>query len=516
MTDTRPPGQAAPAATQRPDGSGCLRVLQVSAEIFPLLKTGGLADIAGALPAALATAACDVRVLLPGFPAIVAGLQDATAIGQFSLPWGESVRVLSGALPAVRGAEGAAVRAYVLEAPGLYDRPGNPYEDAQRRPYADNHRRFAALAWCAARLARNLDPDWTPQVVHGHDWHAGLVPACLKLTAGKQVPCVFTVHNLAYQGIFSADVFGDLGLPPSAFQVDGLEFHGQISFMKAGLFYADKITTVSPTYAREVQTAEQGFGLDGLLRTRRSDLTGILNAVDTQVWNPATDIHIPRHYTADHLAGKAKCKAALQEEAGLTVSKDAPLFTVVSRLTEQKGLNLVLAGIDTILQGGGQLLVLGSGDHELENAFRHAAQSHKGHVALRVGYDEPLAHRIFAGSDITLVPSRFEPCGLTQMYGLLYGSLPLVRAVGGLADTVIDADLATLDDATATGIVFANFSEADYRHAVRRALALYRQPRAWARVRQTGMHQNFSWTQAAQHYRAVYIAALPDLSRAST
>jgi starch synthase len=501
---------------ERPGGGGALRLLQVSAEIFPLLKTGGLADIAGALPAALATAACDVRLMLPGFPAIMAGLQDATAIGQFSLPWGESVRVLSGTLPAVPGAQGAAVRAYVLEAPGLYDRPGNPYEDAQRRPYTDNHRRFAALAWGAARLARDLDPDWAPQVVHGHDWHAGLVPACLKLTAGKRVPCVFTVHNLAYQGIFSADQFGDLGLPPSAFQVDGLEFHGQISFMKAGLFYADKLTTVSPTYAREIQTAEQGFGLDGLLRTRRGDLTGILNAVDTKVWNPATDVHIPHHYTADHLANKAKCKAALQKEAELDVSKDAPLFTVVSRLTEQKGLNLVLAGIDTIVEGGGQLLVLGSGDHELENAFRHAAQLHKGQVALRVGYDEQFAHRIFSGSDITLVPSRFEPCGLTQMYGLLYGSLPLVRAVGGLADTVIDADLASLDDGTATGIVFACFSEADYRHAVRRALALYRQPRAWARVRQTGMHQNFSWMQAAQHYRAVYASALPDHSLAPT
>ncbi len=514
MTEASPQDQGPTAALGRLGGSP-LRLLQVSAEIFPLLKTGGLADIAGALPAALDADGCEVRVLLPGFPAIRAGLQHAAPIGQFTLPWGESMQVLSGDLPAVPGG-GGAVRAYVLHAPGLYDRPGNPYEDSARRPYSDNHRRFAALAWGAARLARDLDPEWAPQIVHAHDWHAGLVPACLKLTAGRRVPCVFTVHNLAYQGIFSADHFGDLGLPPSAFQMDGLEFHGQISYMKAGLFYADKITTVSPTYAREIQKPEQGFGLDGLLRTRRNDLSGILNAVDSAVWNPATDAHIPRHYAVGHLAGKARCKAALQEEAGLVVRKDAPLFTVVSRLTEQKGLNLVLAGIDTIVQGGGQLLVLGSGDPELENAFRHAAQLHKGHVALRVGYDEPFAHRIFAGSDVTLVPSRFEPCGLTQMYGQLYGSLPLVRAVGGLADTVVDADLATLDDGTATGIVFASFSEADYRHAVRRALALYRQPRAWARVRQTGMQQNFSWTQAAQHYRAVYLAALPDFSRAST
>lgn len=493
-----------------------VRVLQVSAEIYPLLKTGGLADVAGALPAALAGAGCEVRVLLPGFPAILAGLQNAAPVGRFTLPWGEAAQVLGGTLPAVPGADGAASLAYVVEAPSLYERPGNPYEDAQRRPYADNHRRFAALGWAAAHLARGLDSNWSPQLVHGHDWHAGLVAACIKLTAGRRVPCVYTVHNLAYQGIFGADQFADLGLPPAAFQMDGLEFHGQISFMKAGLFYADKITTVSPTYAREIQTPEQGFGLDGLLRSRRNDLSGILNGVDTTVWSPATDPLIPRHYGVEQMTGKARCKAALQAEAGLEARKDAPLFTVVSRLTEQKGLNLVLAGVDDLVHGGGQLLVLGSGDHALETAFAHAAQRHPGAVALRVGYDEHYAHRIFAGSDITLVPSRFEPCGLTQMYGLLYGSLPLVRAVGGLADTVVDADLATLDDGTATGIVFASFSEADYRHAVRRALALHRQPRAWSRVRQNGMQQDFSWTQAARHYRAVYSAALPDLPKQPT
>lgn len=484
-----------------------LRVLQVSAELFPLLKTGGLADVAGALPGALAAAGCDVRALLPGFPAIIAGLQEAEPVGQFTLPWGETVQVLAAQLPAA-GAAKPVLRAYVLHAPGLYDRPGNPYEDAQRQPYADNHRRFAALGWGAAHLARGLDAAWQPQLVHGHDWHAGLAHACLRFSPGPRVPSVFTVHNLAYQGVFDAARFADLGLPPEAWQVDGVEFYGQLSFMKAGLVYADRITTVSPTYAREIQTPEQGFGLDGLLRARRDVLSGILNGVDDAVWNPASDGLIVRHYDAAHLAGKARCKAALQEEAGLAVRKQAPLFAVVSRLTEQKGLNLVLDGIDTIVRGGGQLLVLGSGDHEIERAFAHAAQSRPGCVALRLGYDEAFAHRIFSGSDFTLVPSRFEPCGLTQMYGLLYGSVPLVRAVGGLADTVVDADLATLADRTATGIVFAEFSDAAFRHAVRRALALYAQPRAWARVRQTGMQQNLSWTQAAQHYRAVYDAAL--------
>ena len=488
-----------------------MRILQLSAEIFPLLKTGGLADIAGALPAALGAAGCDVRVLLPGFPAIIAGLHDAVPIGQFTMPWGHPVQVLAGKLPAVPDAARQPIHAYVLHAPDLFERPGNPYEDAQRRPYADNHRRFAALGWAAAHLAHGLDATWAPQLVHGHDWHAALAMACLRHWPDgrvKRVPCVYTVHNLAYQGLFDARLFGDLGLPAAAYQVDGLEFHGQISFMKAGLFYADKITTVSPTYAREIQTPEQGFGLDGLLRARRGDLSGILNAVDAAVWNPALDAHITKHFDADHLAGKAGCKAALQQECGLKIDKGAPLFTVVSRLTEQKGLNLVLAGIDEILRGGGQLLVLGSGEHALEQAFTEAAHRHEGQVAVRLGYDELFAHRIFSGSDVTLVPSRFEPCGLTQIYGLLYGSLPLVRAVGGLADTVVDADLATLADHTATGIVFASFTEADYRHAVRRALALYRQPRAWSRVRQTGMRQNFSWTQAATHYTTIYQALI--------
>ena len=483
-----------------------LRVLQVSAELFPLLKTGGLADVAGALPAALAAAGCEVRALLPGFPAIMAGVQQAEAVGQFTLPWGETVQVLAATLPASAARPG--LRLYVLHAPGLYDRPGNPYEDAQRQPYADNHRRFAALGWGAAHLARGLDAAWQPQLVHGHDWHAGLAHACLRFSPGPRVPSVFTVHNLAYQGVFDAMRFADVGLPQEAWQVDGVEFYGQLSFMKAGLVYADRITTVSPTYAHEIQTPEQGFGLDGLLRARRDVLSGILNGVDETVWNPASDGLIVRHYDAAHRTGKARCKAALQEEAGLAVRRDAPLFAVVSRLTEQKGLNLVLDGIDTIVRGGGQLLVLGSGDHEIERAFAHAAQSRPGCVALRLGYDEAFAHRIFSGSDFTLVPSRFEPCGLTQMYGLLYGSVPLVRAVGGLADTVVDADLATLADHTATGIVFAEFTDAAFRHAVRRALALYAQPRAWAQVQQTGMQQNLSWTQAAQRYRAVYDAAL--------
>ena len=482
-----------------------MRVLQVSAEIFPLLKTGGLADIAGALPQALAGVGCQVRGLLPGFPAILQALQASRLVGEFRAPWGDTVRVRRGQLAGVPGGDGP-LSAYVLEAPALFARPGNPYEDAQRRPYADNHRRFAALGWAAAHLAHGLDGDWTPQILHCHDWHAGLAPACLKHWPGPAagVRTLYTVHNLAYQGLFGPEVFGELGLPAAAFQLDGLEFHGQVSFMKAGLHYADHLSTVSPSYASEIQTPEQGCGLDGLLRSRCEQLTGILNAVDEAVWGPGADALIDHVYTPARMAGKALCKAALQRCSGLGEQADAPLFALVGRITGQKGLPLVLAGVDEIVAQGGQLLVLGSGEAGLEQALQQQAVRHPGRVAVRLGYDEALAHRIFAGSDVTLVPSLFEPCGLTQMYGLKYGSLPLVRGVGGLADTVTDADLATLADHSATGFVFGPFTDAAYQHALRRAFALYRKPAAWARVRQTGMRQPLGWAPAAARYLALY------------
>jgi len=483
-----------------------MRVLQVSAEIFPLLKTGGLADIAGALPPALLKAGCDVRVLLPGFPTILDGLKGSAHVGSFDTPWGEKVEVVYGTLPAVSQGE-YTVHAYVLVAPGLYARPGNPYEDANKQPYTDNHRRFAALGWGAAHLAHGLDRLWRAQIVHSHDWHAALAPACLAVWNGgrsPRVPSVYTIHNLAYQGVFWPQNFPDLGLPDHVFSMQGLEYYGQVSFMKAGLSYASHITTVSPTYAREIQTPDQGCGLDGLLRARASHLSGILNAVDDHVWNPATDTLIGHNFDARNLTGKAKNKAALQTEVGLKVDADTPLFAVVSRLTEQKGLPLVLAGIDEIISRGGQLLVLGNGDTHLEQAFALHASANPTQVAFRTGYDESLAHRIFAGSDIIQVPSRFEPCGLTQMYGLKYGAVPLVRRVGGLADTVVDSDLETLDDQTATGIVFDDFTVDDYRHAVRKAFALYRRRADWNRVRQSGMRIAFDWASAAQQYIQLY------------
>ena len=487
-----------------------MRILQVSAELFPLLKTGGLADVAGALPRALLAARQDVRVLLPGFPAIRDGVADAVLVAELEAPWGERERVrLRLGRIATEGAPD--LRAYWIDAPRLYDRAGNPYEDAQRQPYEDNHRRFALLGFAAARLADGLDPAWQPQVVHAHDWHAALAPAYLAFAprhGQARVGSVFTVHNLAYQGLFAPRHFSELGLPATAWGMDGLEFHGQLSFMKGGLGFADRITTVSPTYAREIQTPEQGCGLDGLLRRRAGVLSGILNGVDDQVWNPATDALLPHRFEPGHLAGKMRCKAALQAQLGLSPVAEAPLFVVVSRLTEQKGLHLVLGGLDALLAQGGQLALLGSGDAELERAFRERAAAAPRSVSVTLGYDEPLAHRLFGAGDVTLVPSMFEPCGLTQLYGLKYGCLPLVHRVGGLADTVVDATLEDMADGRATGFCFDTFDADGFGRALRRAFALYRRPPDWEAVRASAMGRPADWGSAANRYLDVYAQAL--------
>ena len=481
-----------------------MRVLQVSAEFFPLLKTGGLADVAGALPLALTAAGQDVRVLLPGFPSILAGLSDIADVAEIEAPWGQRAGLRAGRIAAPGGAQ---VAAYVLDAPALYDRPGTPYEDASRQPYADNARRFALLGWAAARLARGLDPAWQPDVVHAHDWHAGLAPAYLAFDAaagGPRVGSVFTVHNLAYQGVFPPSDFAGLGLPPAAFDVNGLEYHGQLSFMKSGLYFSDRLTTVSPTYAREIQTPEQGCGLDGLLRGRSGVLTGILNAVDDAVWDPGTDPLLPHPYDVRRPGGKALCKAGLQQELGLAIDPDAPLFVMVSRLTEQKGQHLVLDGLDALIAQGGQLALLGNGERWLEDAFRDRAAAAPQSVHATIGYNERFAHRLFGAGDVTLVPSMFEPCGLTQMYGLKYGSLPLVHRVGGLADTVVDCTLEDIADGHATGFVFDRFDADGYHRALRRAFALYRRPADWRRVRGTAMRQPADWQTAAAQYIGVY------------
>jgi starch synthase len=480
-----------------------IRALHVASELYPLLKTGGLADVVGALPAALNERGADVRVLLPGFPAVTAGLAElrevAVAGPRFGAP---RVTLEAGRLP------GSGLVVYAIRADALYARPGNPYLDAGHVPYGDNAQRFALLGWCAAQLAGGLDAAWTPQIVHAHDWHAGLAPAYLRAAARTHgrapVPGVFTIHNLAYQGIFPARQFGILELPADFFDMHGVEFYGQLSFLKAGLYYSDRITTVSPTYAREIQTLAQGGGLDALLRGRAHDVSGILNGVDYTVWNPATDPLLAARYNATRLAGKHACKAALQRRFGLAEKSDALLFGVVSRLTEQKGLDLLLAALPEILRRGGQLVVFGSGDPALETGLQRVAHAHPEAVAVELGFDEPLAHAIIAGSDVVAVPSRFEPCGLTQLYALAYGSLPLVHRVGGLADTVCDTSLENLADGLATGFVFERFEPEALGAAIRRAFALYARRTEWRATQRRAMQQDFGWGASAQRYLTLY------------
>jgi starch synthase len=411
----------------------------------------------------------------------------------------------------------SAVPALLLCHDALYARVGTPYGDGGGHAFADNARRFALLGLAAARLAEGSHAAWAPQVLHAHDWHAGMSAAynAYSRRAGRsRAVSVFTIHNLAFQGLFARAAFAELGLPAEAWALHGVEFHGQLSFMKAGLHYADRVSTVSPTYAREIQSPEVGSGLDGLLRERSAVVSGILNGADDAVWDPARDRSLATPYSAERLAGKVICKVALQRECGLEVQDSAPLFTAVTRLTEQKGMQLLFELIDGMVARGAQLVVLGGGDQAQEDALRAAAARHPRRVALRQGHDEALAHRVFAGSDVALVPSRFEPCGLTQMYALRYGSLPLVRRTGGLADTVVDCTLEDLADEHATGFVFERFDAHDLQRALRRAFTLWSRPRDWRSVQKRAMVQRFGWDVAAQRYQALYRDAIAELGPA--
>ena len=478
-----------------------LKVLQVGAEVYPLIKTGGLADVMGALPQALRSQGADVRLLLPGMPGIIDAVLHARRVCQVGPVLGAArVTLLRAQMPYSQ------LPVYVIDAPFLYRRGGGPYQDRHGNEWADNLQRFGLLGWVAAQLAQgDLDPEWAPEIVHAHDWHAAMSCAYLHAHPAGTAASIFTVHNLAYQGLFPHDDWALLGLSSRYMSPAALEFHGQLSFMKAGLKFADRVTTVSPSYAREIATPEFGVGLEGVIRGRGVDVSGILNGIDTVVWNPAADAALAQRYSADQLAGKAACKAALQAQFGLGVEPGTPLLGVVSRLTSQKGLDLVLSVLPEILSMGGQLVVQGTGDSALEAAFRMAAAAHPGRVGVLLGYDENGAHRLVAGADMILVPSRFEPCGLTQMYGLRYGTVPVVRRVGGLADTVHDA--AAVDRA-GNGFVFDAAQPDALRDALTRAVALYRQRDAWLRLVRVGMSENLSWEGPARQYLSLYEQAL--------
>jgi starch synthase len=473
-----------------------VRVLSAASEVYPLVKTGGLADVAGALPKALAAENVAVTTLVPGYPAVLDALGDASAVLAFDDLFGGGARVLAGTA--------AGLELFVLDAPHLFARPGNPYTGPDGRDWPDNAFRFAAFALAAARIARGAVHGYRPDVLHVHDWQAALAPAYLHYSGEPAPPSVVTVHNLAFQGLFPPHLLHALGLPLAAYAVDGVEYYGNVGYLKAGLQFADRITTVSPTYAAEITTPQDGMGLDGLLRARASVLSGILNGIDVDVWNPATDEHLAARYDAQNVSARAANTAALQQRLRLDPDPRALVVGVVSRLTEQKGLDLLLAALPRLLGAGAQLAMLGAGDPALEGGFAAAARANPGRIGVVIGYDEPLAHQIQAGASALLVPSRFEPCGLTQLCALRYGAVPVVARVGGLADTVIDANEMALAAGVATGVQFAPPSREMLEHALARTAALFRDRAAWSRAQANGMRTDVSWRRPARRYAELY------------
>ncbi|WP_368905071.1 glycogen synthase GlgA [Taklimakanibacter lacteus] len=473
-----------------------MKILAVASEVFPLVKTGGLADVAGALPAALKHHGAEMRVMMPAYPKVMAALEDAKPVHRYEDLFGGPARLLAGTA--------AGLDLLALDAPHLFDRSGNPYTGPDGKDWPDNWMRFAALSRAAADAGRGTVKDFAPDIVHAHDWQAALAPAYLHFTPQPAAKTVLTVHNIAFQGQFSASIFPALGLPEAAFSIGGVEYYGDVGFLKGGLNYADAITTVSPSYSEEIRTPDYGMGLDGLLRARRDALTGIVNGIDTDIWNPASDAHlalsyVPRNFVQRRLANKR----AVEERLGLEQS-DGLLFCVVSRLTWQKGMDILAQCLDGLVAQGARLALLGSGDAALENDFREAAEKYPGRIAVKIGYDEGLSHLLQGGADAILIPSRFEPCGLTQLYGLRYGCVPVVSRVGGLADTVVDANEAALDQESATGVQFAPVDASTLARAIERATRLYADRKAWNSMQKAGMKTDVSWEKSAARYAQLY------------
>lgn len=486
-----------------------MRVLFVTAEAYPLAKTGGLADVSRALPVALRRRGVDVRLLMPGYPRAHMRIGNPRIVAKIEPILGVSdAMLIAGTFP------DADLPVWLIDSPTLFRRNGGLYQDDNGQDWQDNALRFAFLAHVAARLSISCPKiGWTPDVVHANDWHTGLLPLLLSLQSSRRPHSVFTSHNMAFQGNFAADWLPRLGIPESHFDSDGVEFYGKVSFLKAGLRYADRITTVSPTYASEILTPEFGCGMEGVLRDRGGNFVGILNGIDGTLWNPTSDACLARNYRESDISGKRTCKTSLQREFGLPVNPDVPLLGFVSRITHQKMADVVLEAIPWFVEQGAQFVAVGEGDPALEAAFARAQEMYGEQVAVTIGYDEPLAHKLQAASDALLAPARFEPCGLTQLYALRYGTLPVVRRTGGLADTVVDATATSIADRSATGFVFDEANRDALISAVARALALYREPLAWRRLQLQAMAQDFSWDASAAKYAALYsaVSGLPAL-----
>ncbi len=484
-----------------------MKILFAASESYPLVKTGGLGDVVHALPRALHRQGVDVRIILPAYRLILEQISSLRIAGWLQVQG-------AGRLHEIRILEASdhhlAAPLLLVDAPDLFDRPGSPYLHPDGYNWHDNAERFSVFSRAVAQLASSASMlDWKPDVVHAHDWQTGLLPAFLKLIPDAPAS-VYTIHNLSYSGIFSHEEFIRLQLPGEWWSADALEFFGNFSMLKGGIVFSDKVTTVSPTYAQEIQTPGFGYGFDGVLRANRHKLHGILNGIDQDIWNPATDPYLPDHYSLKHryLAGKRANKQALLEQLGIKLQDDqlnTPLLGFIGRLVEQKGVDLLLQIIPHILDNhDARLVILGSGEKQFENALRELAALYPQRLLLTLGYSEELAHRIEAGADLFLMPSRFEPCGLNQMYSLQYGTPPLVHQIGGLADTVVDATQENLKNNTATGFVFHEPSAGAMLHAIERALNLYKKPASWHKLMRTAMAQDFGWTKSAGKYIQLY------------
>ncbi len=475
-----------------------MRVLFATSEVTPLIKTGGLADVSAAMPAALHGMGVDVRILLPGYPQVLKALPHLQAATEIPIqPNFPAARLLAGSLP-------NGVSLLVIECAELYKRGGGAYQDEHGLDWPDNALRFGLLSKIAALLSCADSPlDWKPDIVHCNDWQTGLTPAYMHFSDGA-APCVMTVHNLAFQGVFPPQMVAKLGLPAECFQPDGVEFYDNLSFMKAGLYYADHITTVSPSYANEIQTDALGFGLQGLLAYRREVLTGILNGIDTTEWNPATDPNLVQSYDITDISGKSANKCALQKHMGLHIDPDLPLFGVVSRFTPQKGVDLILEIAPQLIALPAQLVLLGTGDIEMQRIALELSHNYSGQISAYVGFDEALSHMIEAGADIFLMPSRFEPCGLSQMYSQRYGTPPVVHATGGLIDTVLDCNAASLKQGVASGFVFHSMDSSSLLATARRAAMTYHDKKSWQALQHNCMVKNFDWNQSAAAYHDIY------------
>ena len=472
------------------------KVLFVSSEVYPLIKTGGLADVCGSLPPALLELGTDVRLIMPNYQAIKTTeeiyFKSTVQVNRMD------VNILETRLP------GTQIVVWLVDYPMFFDFPGNPYVDEKGDPWLNSAERFALLCRVAVEVSMNRGYlDWEPDIVHCNDWQTGLVPALLSLEYNRP-STVFTIHNMAYQGLFPASSAVSLNLPGQLWHPEGLEFHDHLSFIKGGLVYADYITTVSPTYALEIQTEEYGYGLEGLLAHRKESLGGIINGIDLEQWDSEHDQAIAQTYSETTLANKKLNKRALQERFGLPVNDDIPLLGLIGRLVEQKGIDLIIECLPDMVTMELQFVLLGSGDKGFEKQLKDFALLYPDKIVISIGYDEALAHLIEAGSDVFLMPSRFEPCGLNQMYSQRYGTIPIVRKTGGLADTVTDTLPGTLANDTASGIVFNEASPSALLEAIKRTLILYSLTNTWEKMQLNAMRKDFSWQRSAQEYITLY------------